>query len=449
MSARDLLKLVWGNLGRMRARVAMTAIGVLVGTAAVVILISLAAGLQRSATQDLASIADLTQITVMPGSVVQAFGGPSVSQREAKVLNDRALADFKRLPHVVAVSPQVRLQGMATIKLNRLMGHASVVGVDPTQLEELGFKLSSGSLRLSSGQAIVGAKVGESFFDPIRRQKVEKLDLQDRAISLELTKHGQEVYFGGAGVVVRQPSGPLVRRSSSPAASKRIRLRVSGVLAERGESDYNLYLPLKDVLEMNEWIRGRRIDVNRESYETAIIKVDTPEQVFEVQKKIIEMGFFAFSFADALRSINIFFLALQAILGGIGAIALLVAAFGIANTMIMAIYERTREIGLMKAVGATNRDVMSVFLAEAASIGFIGGLVGVLLGVAVSRAINFFALNYLRAQAAGQGPSTIVHTPPWLPLFAIIFATLVGLVSGIYPSLRAATLDPVQALKYE
>jgi len=147
-------------------------------------------------------------------------------------------------------------------------------------------------------------------------------------------------------------------------------------------------------------------------------------------------------------------------LGGIGAVALLVAAFGIANTMVMAIYERTREIGLMKAVGATNQDVMSVFLTEAGSIGFLGGVGGVLLAMGVNAVINVAGQSLLSQGGGGFMPvgpgmagqeaaKALTATPLWLPIFAILFATLIGVASGIYPAIRAAALSPIHALKYE
>jgi len=426
MYLSDLLRLIWRNLGRMRARVAMTATGVLIGTAAVVILISLGAGLQRSLTGELTAIRDLTRITVLPGSYGQEFG-PSQRPGRAKEkgLDEDALRFIRGLPHVVAATPRQWLRG-GQLRLNRLAANPSIVGIDPRQSEALELEVQQGVLRLGRGQALVGAKVGEMFFDPVRQQPVEPMDLARQLLQVELSRIS----------------------STGKPATKRIRIRVAGVLAEGGETDYTVYLDLDDLLDMDEWL-GQRLNPRPEGYQQVIVKADNPEHVLEVEQKITEEGFLAFSYHDALQQINLVFLILQAILGGIGAIALVVAGFGIANTMIMSIYERTSEIGLMKAVGARNRDVMSVFLGEAGAIGFLGGVLGVAAGVALSQLINATALAYLRAQTMGEGPETLIHTPMWLIVFSIGFAALAGLLSGIYPAMRAATLSPVSALKYE
>jgi putative ABC transport system permease protein len=171
----------------------------------------------------------------------------------------------------------------------------------------------------------------------------------------------------------------------------------------------------------------------------------------DISEQITDMGFQAFT-PQSVQGINNFYVILQFIFGGVGAIALLVAAIGIANTMAMSILERTREIGLMKAVGATNRDVLAIFLGEAAGIGFLGGLGGVIIGWLAGQGINVIAIVYLANQAGQQGgmpPSVAVYTPFWLPLFALIFSTIIGMISGFYPALRAATMIPVVALKYE
>jgi putative ABC transport system permease protein len=444
---RDLLYLVFSNLARMKARVAMTAIGVVIGTAAVVVLVSLAAGLQRSFAENVRSIGDLTEITVLPGSYLTTFGGSSSGRTgEEAVLTDRTLAEFRELPDVVAVTPQEPLMGGGTLRLHRLMSNARVVGIDPVQVKRLEFPLASGADRLGRWQALVGARVAEGFYDPQAQRPVEEPpDLQGQAVQLVLSRMSPN----------SEQSFSEMEGNGSPV-ERVVRLRVTGVLEESGgQDDYTLYLALDNVLELNGWFAGHRPNPGRDGYNQALVKIATPEQVMAVEQEILRRGFFAYSARSYLQSMNIFFLVIQAIFGGIGAIALIVAAFGIANTMMTAIYERTREIGLMKAVGATNRDVMSVFLAEAGGIGLLGGLGGILLGTGMGALIDLIAGTYLAAQAVQSGvpPSdvtfSIIHTPLWLPVFALLFSALVGVVSGVYPAVRAASLSPVDALKYE
>ena len=432
MRFRDLLILVLSNLGRMKARVAMTAIGVVIGTAAVVVLISLAAGLQRSVTQDLGSVGELTQITVYS----RTFGGAGPRQDgEEAILNDRKLAEFRDLPGVVASTPQEYLAGNGTLRMNRLVGDARIVGIDPTQVEQLDFALASGTARLGRWQALVGGGVTERFYNPqSQRPTEEAIELQGQALQLVLSRIGDD-------------GKPMERI---------VRLRVTGVLEESGgQDDRTLYLALNDVIELNSWFAGHRLNPSRDGYNQALVKVATSEQVLSVEQEIRRQGFYAYSPRSMLQEINVLFLVVQGVFGGIGAIALIVAAFGIANTMTMAIYERTPEIGLMKAVGATNRDVMSVFLAEAGSIGLVGGIGGVLLGAGLGTLIDLVAGTYLAAQAVQSGAAasdvaiSLIHIPLWLPIFALLFSALVGVVSGVYPALRAASLSPVAALKYE
>ena len=183
-----------------------------------------------------------------------------------------------------------------------------------------------------------------------------------------------------------------------------------------------------------------------------VVRATSVEEVLDVTDQIAALGYQAYTPQSFVQGINGFYTVLQVIFGGVGAIALLVAAIGIANTMTMAILERTREIGLMKAVGATNRHVLTVFLGESAGIGFLGGLGGVLLGWGLGQVANVFVLAYLAGQSIETGappPSVAVSTPVWLPIFALLFATVVGLLSGLYPALSAATLSPIKALKYE
>jgi putative ABC transport system permease protein len=209
-----------------------------------------------------------------------------------------------------------------------------------------------------------------------------------------------------------------------------------------------MYMNWGEVTQLNDWVAGKRVDYSKQGYNNLTIKATSPEVVIDLAQQITDMGYQAYTPQSQVQSINSFFTIMQVVFGGVGAIALLVAAIGIANTMAMAILERTREIGIMKAIGATNNNILSIFLGEAAGIGFLGGVGGFLLGWATCGLINLLAGSYLTSQSGG-GTTLATSIPVWLPLFSIAFATLVGFISGLYPALSAATLIPVDALKYE
>jgi putative ABC transport system permease protein len=349
------------------------------------------------------------------------------------ITND-SLSELTAIPDVEAVIPRDYLNTGGMVTFNRLEGYAQITGVGLKDLSVLGVEAISGTLALERGTVIVGALVKQNFYDPRWRPGMDPPtppDLMGANLKLTLIKYSQE------GTEIR----------------KVVPITVAGVLAEdRGEPDYTMYMSIEDVTAYNEWAMGRRINRNRDGYNMAIVKVANANRVLDIADTIKNLGYQVYTPASFVQGINSFYVILQVIFGGVGAIALLVAAIGIANTMAMAILERTREIGLMKAIGATNRDVLSVFLGEAAGIGFIGGLGGVLLGWSAGQILNVLALAYFAGQTAQTGglpPTVAVYTPTWLPVFALVFATLIGLISGLYPALRAATLIPVNALKYE
>lgn len=437
MGIFDLIALIFENLGRRKARVALTAVGVVIGTASVVVLVSLGVGLQRNANEQLGSIGDLTRIDVNPsfGDGPIAFGGrPGEAPAVVAPLNDDALAQFAAMPGVVAVIPRDWLNGQAILNYGRLEGYGSIMGMGTTDVGNLGVTAQAGTLELAKGTAVIGVNVPLQFYDPKIRPGQEippPPDLLDQTVKLTLIKYSSD------GVEIR----------------KVVQVQVVGIIAEtRNEPDWSIYMSLADVTAFNEWFLGKRINRDKDGYNMAVVKVESVDQVLDVAEQITTLGFQAFTPQSFVEGINSFYVVLQVVFGGVGAIALLVAAIGIANTMAMAILERTREIGLMKAVGATNRDVLSVFLGEAAGIGFIGGLGGVALGWSAGEIINVLAVAFLAGQAATNGtppPTSAVYTPTWLPIFSVVFATLIGLISGLYPALRAATLVPVTALKYE
>ncbi len=436
MKLLDLLGLIWSNLARRKGRVALTTIGVIIGTAAVVLLVSLGVGLQQNAESQLGGIGDLTRVMVYPGfsegPVVAS--GPGVVMEQTAPLNQAAIDAITAIPGVTAVIPQDYFMGGATIKAGRLEGGSSIIGVGTADLGQLGVTAAQGELLLPRGTIIVGSQVANNFYDPRARAGQEAPappDLYGQTLSIELIKWDAE------GTEIR----------------KKTRARVVGVLEEiQDEPDWSIFMPMSDLEGYNAWATGQRIDRDKTGYNTIIVKVADVDQVLDVADQITALGFQAWSPQSFVEGISSFYLVLQVAFGSMGAIALLVAAIGIANTMTMAILERTREIGLMKAVGANNRHVLAIFLGEAAGIGFLGGLGGVIISWALGQVLNVLVISYMAGQAVETGglpPTSAVITPLWLPLSALLFATLMGLFSGLYPALSAATLAPMTALKYE
>lgn len=432
----DLVNLIFYNLNRRKGRVVLTAIGVVIGTAAVVVLISLANGLQRSATSQLGGMNDLTAIQVYPRyedmGPVMSIGGSGAPQ--VKLITENIIKDIESIEGVSAVIPKDYLRTMSIIRYGRLENYAGIMGVGAKDVADLGFQVRSGTGILEPGTAVIGEPVLRQFMDPKMRPGQEPppapdlLDQVVRLVIVKWTSDGQEI-------------------------RKTIQVRIVGILKEsRNEGDYSMVMPLSDITAINEWILGKRINRNRDGFENVIVRAQDVDKVVEIAARITELGFNAYTPQTVVQGVSNFYLIVQVIFGGVGAVALLVAAIGIANTMTMAILERTREIGLMKAIGATNNNVLSIFLGEAAGIGFVGGLGGVGLGWLVGQAINVVVTPYLASQAAqwgGPPPEAAVFTPVWLPVFAVLFATLIGFISGLYPALSAATMVPVVALKYE
>jgi putative ABC transport system permease protein len=435
----DLFSLITENLRRRKGRVILTAVGVVIGTASVVLLVSLATGLQQSATSSLYSINDLTQIDVSTnnGESIQTGQSGGVVKSNStliKQLTINTIEEIEAIPGVERVIPREYMAGNGTLRVGKMESWANMIGVETSTLADFGYETAQGTLELHKGTAIVGAWMSVNFYDPKQlpgQMPPPQPDLLNQRIQLILSKYSTD----------------------NKEIKKTVTLQVVGILKEmRNEADGSFYVSMEDLSNWNVWFNnGKRINRNKDGYNNVTVKAKSPNDVMKISEEINKMGFLAYSPQSYVKSINSFFIILQIVFGGIGAIALLVAAIGIANTMTMAILERTREIGLMKAIGTTNKDVLTIFLGEAAGIGFLGGLGGAALGWGGSKVFNLFAQQYLANQAqSGVLPTNLsAITPLWLLLFAMVFATLIGFLSGLYPALRAATLEPVLALKYE
>ena len=187
--------------------------------------------------------------------------------------------------------------------------------------------------------------------------------------------------------------------------------------------------------------------MDAKGYPTVNIRARRATEVERICQQIEKMGYKYSSLQKQFKEITTFFLILNSILGAIGAIALLLACLGIANTMITSVLERTKEIGIMKAVGAKNKDIRNLFIAQTGIIGFCGGVLGVLLGWSVTKIIQPIMNLYMVKH--GGGAEDLFYLPLWLIAGAIVFAVIVSILAGLYPARRAVRINPVQALRYE
>jgi putative ABC transport system permease protein len=433
MRFRDLAFLVVSNLRRMKLRLALTSLGVVIGTSAIVLMVSLGIGLQANLTAQLGDLGAATHINV--------FGGGGMPGAEAVSLDQDAVDGLAAIEHVAAVLPSVPVMA-DNISYKKYVLYSMPYGVDMDDFEKFGYEIEEGRLPRNDSEILLGATLPASF---------------------SIASGGGMMIGGGATVPELDVLGKRLVLTASiypteeeyaadPNAQPRQvkhKFTVVGILAPSGMmTDQSAYITMEAALDLNS------MDRRKVTFDQLIVKADSVNSVTDIEKTIMDRGFYAYSAQSTLDSLKNVFLIIQGVLGALGGIAMLVAALGIANTMTMSIYERTREIGIMKAVGASNRQIKRVFLGEAAIIGVLGGVVGVLFSGAGAALANLFVQAIIAGQATSTGVASTQTTsffqiPVWLAVFAIVFAAGIGLLSGVLPAVRAANLDPLTALRHE
>jgi putative ABC transport system permease protein len=379
--------------------------------------------LQRSAEEGIGSDTSLTEIRV-----IASFS----TSENAPQLDDNAVAAFRAIPGVAAVVPLAGFQGNGELFAGDLRNYAPIYGVDPELLAFLGVDLAEGEMSLLPGQVIFGSSVGDYFIDPVSDE------------------------FEPVSIDVINDPPQLNVTSFIDLDSQLIDLSVSGVL-EPGSYENVIFMPLQDVLTLNEWISGQEYDPETFRYEQIVVRATSRETTNAVSAAIGGLGYQTDGIGDFLNELNRFFSTMRLMLGGIGGIALVVAAFGVANTMSMAVLERTKEIGLMKAIGARDRDVLTVFLLEAGLVGLCGGAAGVglslLLQSLINQAIQNMSPDSMSTALLPFNPAvlsdTLIIIPPELMTAALVLASLVGVMAGFLPALRASQMSPLEALRQE
>jgi putative ABC transport system permease protein len=464
MTLRDTLSLALRNLGEAKLRTALTTLGVSIGIASLAGMVSLGVGLQDQFVARFTKSGLFDTITVTPGQDLpgglatlggagrRGFGANRRAPRAAPSadatplrsdLNDATIKELAALDGVREVYPNVRAPVEA--KYGNDSEGILAAGVPMTAKDEGAFQT------ITFGRFFTGDEVNECLLSLDMAKRIDAANPQG-LIGKDLILIHAAATSGGAGPApapgvlsasasrVEEPYRivGIIERETGPFGGS---VAVSGLMIPigRAKAIATATRSLQQTL-----VPGRATE---RTYNALIVKVKHAQSVQDIEDQIKKKGFSAFSLNDALQGAKRGFIILDIVLSLIGSIALAVSSLGIVNTMVMSILERTREIGIMKAIGGSDGDIRRIFLIEASAIGFVGGVTGVVLGWIVGRIINFGANVYIQNQ--GGTPGNLFSLPLWLIGGAIGFSVTISLIAGSYPAARAARLDPIRALRHD
>ena len=464
----DLVIMSINNLRRRKLRTVLTVLGVIIGTASIVVMVSLGIGLDQMFMEQISSWGSLTTINVYSGSsygnavVVGGSGGSSSGSKSSDptYITDDVIGQFESIPYVTGVSP--------VLEINVLMRqgayeaqYMTLQGVSQSFLEQIpigeGRIPKPGEMGLVVGNTVqqnfYNSKTGRGYWDTGEMPDVDFMN-KPLFVVFDMDAYYQTKNGSGSG-------GSLEDGQTPVKPPKKYMINAVGMV-EGGPEDWNSYSyrvytdidGLKDQLrkafKKGTVIPGQPTNkkgkpLNYLTYNQAQIFVDDIEHVPEVQKQIADMGYQVNSQADWMESTKQQSSLIQAVLGGIGAVSLFVAAIGIANTMMMSIYERTKEIGVMKVLGCDMGNIRNMFLIESGFIGLMGGVIGILLSYGISVVIN----RFVNLEQMNGLTGNLSRIPPWLSLAAVVFAIFVGMAAGFMPAMRAMKLSPLAAIRNE
>ena len=458
MTSHDLFDLALRNLRQSKLRNGLTTVGISVGVASLVAMLSLGVGLQQMATRRLTGSGLFDTVFVTSKQDYRGFDRDEDRKtphpENAPILDEPARGKISHLANVTEVEPEIRVIGEILYGGQTHFGF--VTGLPMSARENEAFDTLQG--RFFSSDEADEVILLRDFAKELNDQDPKSLIGQE-----VILRYGERQALAPDNSDRPQLSGGQNNAADSDdsfgfsVVRKTQKVKVVGIIDEepyggmRTVSRGRIFLPVgtTERLSMAQTSDARGVlgGGGNKIYMTLTVRVKDPGKVAAVQDTINQMGFRTFSILDATKSLRRFFTVLDLFLGIFGSLALAVATLAIINTLVMAVLERRREIGVMKAIGASDVDVKKLFFTEAGAMGLFGGLLGIGLGFAIGKAINFGTGVYLRNH---QLPAESVWVlPPWLIAAAIGFSILVSLLAGLYPASRAARLDPVQTLKYE
>ena len=447
MNTRDLIALCTRNLLRRRTRTVLAVVGVVVGVCAIIVMLSIGFGLKESYQAMISSYGNLHLIQL------SHYGGSS--RDEQGVLNQKTLAEIAKIDGVGAVSPIVRTYGILYDENSEKRTDVSIVGMDANVLEKFDYSTSEGSLLKKSEPfgVLFGYNIPDWFYSSDGSGWGERLDVMKADLYFTKNYNYKSDYEEVVDPNYKQPDYPVYE------------VRATGILSNpNDESSYSVFMDIETVeliireaTEAEEEANGESYNSGgvsgegaNKTYEQAYVYVTDIKNTESISQTLKDQGYQTYSASDWLNEAKKTLSIIEMVLGGIGGVSLLVAAIGIANTMVMSVYERTKEIGIMKVIGANLRDIRNMFLIEAGMIGLSGGLIGVVISFGLSFAMNHFLKDLMGNFIGIGGEGAVVSVIPlWLAAAALGFSVLVGVVAGLSPANKAMKASALNSLRAE
>lgn len=430
----DLLHTAFLNLWRRKLRAILTVLGLVVGITSIVVMVSLGLGIEKATIDAYAGAGSLTVIDVQSWKYNEGTG-----QSSEQKLDDASVTAFEQLPGVQAVMPMLNIWGMTTS--GKYYADLQILGVDAQTAEAFGFTLAEGRMPTyrrgaRSYEIVFGAYVLQQFYNPknwtlaLDREGNPLLTMDSR---FRLTFDWMNVY-GSQGMELGEDYSP----------GKFYRLDLVGVASETNYNYAYYSLMAKDaVLQLMK--ENKNFIGQQDGYYNVQVKCASLDDVEAVRQAIDDMGYGTYSALDMVKQAQEQTRMIRLVLGAIGGVALFVAAIGIMNTMMMSIYERTKEIGIIKVLGCRMWNIVMLFLMEALLIGFFGGLFGLGLSFGASNLINMLMASGMD----GMGVAFQSIIPMYLAVGGVLFSMAVALASGLYPAIRAMRLSALAAIRNE
>jgi putative ABC transport system permease protein len=471
MKSRDLMELAGRNLREAALRNSLTTLGIAVGVASLVAMLSLGIGLQALAMNKLQGTGLFNRVYVSPRPPRGEFGGRGAGGRggggrrgggdnqfqglpspsDLKPLTPDTRKQLAAIPNVTEVFPELRFQ--VDVR-NGKLGHVTAAASFPDSSRATGiFDSMDGTFfsNTSAAEAILHTDLAQQLAEEM---KIDAKSLIGQEITLRYPQRKEVPLQPNQSPTEMAANGEFGYGFTIEPAERKVRV-IGIVKGEQagpgGLGGVRVMLPLGFVEDMKTVqgtdIRSVVTSPGQQTYNSLTVLVNDPNHVPAVEDAVKNMSLGAFSLFDAAHSLQRFFAVIDMFLGLFGSLALVVASLGIINTLVMAILERRHEIGVLKALGAADRDVRQIFFAEAGVMGLVGGMLGVFFGWGIGRIINVGTNFYLSQQ--GLPHEQLWSVPLWLVGAAIAFSVVVSLAAGLYPASRAARLDPVKALRYE